>query len=170
MEENWKVIKGFSNYLVSDLGRVISTSRKTPRFLKDDLSGRYMRITLCEKGKLFRAATHRLVAEAFLEADSSRFFVNHIDGDRGNNSASNLEWCTQSENQIHAYSTGLQGICQEKPNATKTNAEVEKVCEFIQAGLIRSEVLTLCPYITKASFDDIRSRRSWVSISSKYKW
>ena len=52
--------------------------------------------------------------------------MNHIDGDKLNNAASNLEWCTQSENQEHAYKMGLNGP--EKANE-KTRKKVLQINE-----------------------------------------
>jgi len=48
------------------------------------------------------AAIHRLVAKAFCPGYRDGLVVNHIDGDKHNNRAENLEWCTQQENVRHA--------------------------------------------------------------------
>lgn len=64
----------------------------------------------CDNGSAVNAQVHRLVATAFCENDDPehKTQVNHIDGDPSNNNASNLEWCTPSENMQHAISTGLK--------------------------------------------------------------
>ena len=44
----------------------------------------------------------------YIPNKENKQYVNHIDGNKLNNHVSNLEWCTQSENQKHAYKIGLQ--------------------------------------------------------------
>jgi len=59
------------------------------------------------KGKHMCFKLHRLVALTFLPNPDLKPEVNHIDGDKRNNSVSNLEWVTRSENMVHASQTGL---------------------------------------------------------------
>lgn len=55
--------------------------------------------------KVFRM--HEAVAEAFIDNPDEKPFVNHIDGNKINNSVNNLEWVTAQENTQHAMVNGL---------------------------------------------------------------
>lgn len=68
----------------------------------------YIRVELCFDGVGKKYLLHRLLAAAFIENTNGKPHVNHIDGNKSNNALDNLEWVTQSENQIHAYAIGLQ--------------------------------------------------------------
>lgn len=110
MTEEWKPIKDWEEYYeISNLGRV--KNRKTNKILKGDINNYgYYRIRLEIKGRRKRYFRHRLVAEHFIHNDDieNKKFVNHIDGDKSNNTVDNLEWVTQSENEKHAFKTGLK--------------------------------------------------------------
>ena len=118
MDEKWRDIAGFEGlYSISSCGRVKSLSRITNRsnrhssfaynrkeiILKPIVrSNGYYHVALVKCGSVKQASIHRIVAQAFIENPKGKPQVNHIDGDKLNNALSNLEWCTASENSIHA--------------------------------------------------------------------
>jgi hypothetical protein len=105
-QEIWKPIKGFETlYQVSSLGR-ISNYRKVMSI--QTMPRGYKTIGLTITGKSHTRLVHRLVAENFIANPEGKPEVNHKDGDKSNNSVSNLEWCTSSENKQHAINTGLK--------------------------------------------------------------
>ena len=110
MPEVWQPIEGYEGfYEVSDHGRV--RSLPNPRDLKTRIlkpnSAKYKQVVLCVGNKRQSFSIHRLVAAHFVPGDKS-LTVNHKDGDKDNNCASNLEWMTMSEQQKHAIDTGLR--------------------------------------------------------------
>ena len=96
-------------YFISNRGFVISLVGKLhllkPRYDKNGYLRYYIRNLNTNKRKDYKA--HRLVAEAFIDNPNNLDMVNHIDGNKTNNHVENLEWCTYSQNMIHAHSTGL---------------------------------------------------------------
>jgi hypothetical protein len=110
--EVWKPIPGFSeNYLASSLGRIKSIGRYVKcragfRLIKDKIlrdynsPGFYKVISFGPRKTRF---VHRLVSQAFHENPENKRCVNHIDGNKLNNRADNLEWATFSENELHSF-------------------------------------------------------------------
>lgn len=79
------------------------------RVIKHNISNSgYKYVTLKINGKTSGRFIHRAICIAFKENYSNKEYVNHIDGDKLNNSIDNLEWVTASENNIHAYNNGLK--------------------------------------------------------------
>lgn len=88
--EEWRAIKDLPGYSVSNRGRVRKDSSGQIMVLSEN--GGYCRITISKH-------VHRLVAEAFIEKpDETKCWVDHIDGNRSNNTVENLRWVTPSEN------------------------------------------------------------------------
>ena len=100
-------------YLVSNLGDVIRQGRargaQPGAHLRQCVDGRgYATVRLRKAGGAKTEKVHRLVCAAFHGAPSvGRPFVNHKDGDKLNNTATNLEWVSASENALHAHKAGL---------------------------------------------------------------
>lgn len=101
-----KAIEGYPGYTVQPSGRVWSS--KSQRFLKPGINNAgYQVVDLHKDGKRRRYFVHRLVASAFVPNNREVGYVNHKDGCKGHNNASNLEWCTHKENMRHAWESGL---------------------------------------------------------------
>lgn len=229
-----KQIEGASKYFITDEGDVISFQRGTAKVMKKPIRWKYPSVQLrMDDGSIQSHLVHRLVAKAYLPNPKEHPQVNHKDGNKMNSHVDNLEWVTVSENQIHAYSTGLKrmprgtlngrnrlseqdvldiyqrlldgesnisvrnsyGIgtgtltCIKnksnwsyllkdlpdidiKPKSKSlTDEQAREVCEKVVAGMTARQIVDSCGfYVTQDHIWDIRRRRSFKHISSKYTW
>lgn len=110
----FRFIPGFKRYMINKTGQVFDMIRK--HFVKGCFSKGYVHFILVadtgEKKSLYR---HRALCLTFLpdNRDKNTLQVNHINGVKGDDRLENLEWCTGSENRLHAIYTGL--TCLSKP-------------------------------------------------------
>lgn len=113
MQEIWLPVEGYEGrYEVSNLGRIKSLARtviNTGRVLKEKYNcfhlkrGGYHSVLLSKDTVKSTIQLHRIVAKAFLPNPDNKRVVNHIDGDKLNNRADNLEWVSYRENSCHYY-------------------------------------------------------------------
>lgn len=145
MKEIWKPIEGYEGlYEVSNLGRVRSLPRATTKgkVLKPRLTKfGYARVNLWRNGKSRLFLVHRLVAAAFISNPENKPQVNHIDENKANNCADNLEWCTNLENHNH-------GTINQRISATQTNDpnKSKPVAMFSKCG----DLLGIFPSMSEA--------------------
>ena len=99
-EECWKVIDDFSNYEISNYGKI---RNKTTRYvLTPSIKSGYLCTSLTTgNGKRKSVKIHRLVALSFIPNPLNKETVNHKDHNKLNNNLSNLEWATTTEQNIH---------------------------------------------------------------------
>jgi hypothetical protein len=153
MIEEWRQVADMPAYEVSNLGRVRSIDRLIPnghggftkcpgRLLtpRPQMHG-YPVVTL-RNGKSVSvvARVHRLVAIAFVPNPFGKETVNHIDCNRANAVATNLEWCTQKENLMHSQNLGRMQrnywSGRRSPSASLTDATARSIRDaYAQGGV-----------------------------------
>ena len=100
--EIWRNIEGFNGkYQVSSWGRIRNAETGTVLKPYQNKKG-YFKVGLSFGGKSVKKRVNRIVAMAFIENPDNLPQVNHKDGNKQNNSVSNLEWVTDGRNKEHA--------------------------------------------------------------------
>ena len=132
MEEIWKETE-ISGYFISNLGRLKGRSGKIINTYLNKRTG-YLNVCLRPSGRNGKAKclkVHILVAKAFVNNPENKLYVNHIDCNKQNNIATNLEWCTIKENTQHAFKHNLVTIYRGEDNsqAKLTNEQVKWIRE-----------------------------------------
>ena len=113
-KENFKFIKGYEKYMISDYGRVFSIKRH--KFLKPYINSfGYYVVNLCENKIKKTIKIHRLVGLHFLENPENKKCLDHINNIRTDNRLENLRFATLNENSHNAKirkdnTTGIKGI------------------------------------------------------------
>jgi hypothetical protein len=162
--EIWKTIKDFENYEVSNYGII---KRKTDGYIvKQYIVQGYLKVNLVgvKRKSIF---VHRIISIAFLKNKNKhkdKTQVNHIDGNKVNNSLSNLEWCTPSENIQHSFNILKKQVKKgEKCNLSKLK---EKDIKFIRnnKNIYTSKQLQLMFNTSQSNICNIINNKRWKHI------
>ncbi len=128
------------NYGTSECGKVFrwATKKEMSVSLTGDASknNQYLRFRSCHNNKPKNARVNIIVADCWCFNDDpvNKVEVNHKDGNKLNNHASNLEHTTKSQNQRHAIDTGLKGKGEQLYNSSMSNDVAHLVCQHLQDG------------------------------------
>lgn len=107
-DEKWKPVLGYEDhYIVSNLGHVFSLYRNKSVRIRKSLRG-YGQVNLSKNGVLTTYRVHRLVATHFVPNPNNYTEVNHINENKLDNRAENLEWCSRSYNVNYGDRTEKQ--------------------------------------------------------------
>ena len=172
-KEIWKDIEGFKGfYQVSNYGRVKSLERKCKhnygglrrvkeKCLSQGKGKYYYNVVLAKEAKNKTLLTHRIVALHFVDNPYNKPEVNHKDGNKRNNYYLNLEWCTRSENEQHAYDNNLAVTHSENHHSAKLkNIDIPIIRERITKGdklttIAKDYKVTIC------AISAIKYNRKW---------
>lgn len=157
MKEVWKLIDKLGNAYVSNIGNVkvgekLVRKRKSPQgYLRCSINGKTEYI-------------HRLVAMAFVKNHDvlNKNQVNHIDGNKLNNRADNLEWCTQRENNIHKAKLGRNNNNLKPVPVIGINAKDNEIRVFRSEAEASRYVNGKSRGVAKAVSGELRTYYGWI--------
>lgn len=173
--ELWKDIPGFPGYQASSFGRIKAVAKQSyniksktlcwrkERVLKSkpDSSG-YLTHTLKGPYRKKTWLAHRIIAIAWLPNPNKKEFVNHKNGIKTDNRPQNLEWCTKSENGIHAVEFGLHNTLRGEKNGNHRLNKSEVIQIRASAGT-HQEIASKYG-IAKSTVYAIIKRKLWAHI------
>jgi hypothetical protein len=182
-KEIWKEIPGFENlYEVSSLGMVrsldkigyiknqwggITKRKQLGKKIKMSLGGKisqYLQVNLWKDNIGKTVKIHKLVAIVFLPNPENKPCVNHINGITTDNRLENLEWCTHSENSIHAVNTGLHRIKGEDNFMSKLKeVDILEIRKLKSMGIKQIEISKIFR-VSKQHISDIVNNNVWRNI------
>ncbi|MFS1292022.1 NUMOD4 domain-containing protein [Pseudomonas piscis] len=177
MQESWKAIPNFEGfYEVSSLGRIRSIERivgnrwgtEAGRIIPERIkafsrnSQGYCSVHLYIAQKMTKFYVHRLVATAFIKNPDELPQVNHLDGNKENNAAINLEWCSGTSNCIHALATELYESARGEAisSAVLTEASVVEIRAMAASGHYHKDIAEIFGVGRKA-ITKIVNRQRW---------
>ena len=167
-KEIWKPIENYEGlYEVSNLGRVRSIDRiiimkhrngcNATHYYKGKIlatrknNSGYLKVDLIKDKKAKTFFVHRLVAIAFISNVENKPQVNHIDGNKENNTIENIEWCDAFENQQHALNIGL------RKRRTMTIQEYQK--EYYIKNKAKKKLQSKLNYIKRKKIKESESEK-----------
>ena len=139
--EEWKPIPGFFGlYEASTYGRIRNTRGKILKTYKINSGYHCLKFTV--NNVRTTHLVHRLVAITFLGTFTTRKEVNHIDGNKQNNSIKNLEWVTRDENMQHASINGLLPTEFRNAKCKLSNKQVEEIRKKYKPFIYTNKMLS----------------------------
>lgn len=166
----WKEFGDRNQYRVSACGLIQTRTNGTSLKLREEwrekaifwrkcdyTGGGYLISSIKENGKFKTEYVHRIVAKNFIENPSRKSQVNHIDGDRTNNSVNNLEWNTPLENSKNSVDRGSH----KEKGAFKGKLTLEKVLTIvtlINAGKTNKEI-AIAYNIDRSNISKLRHKK-----------
>ena len=173
-----KPIKGFEGiYEVSEEGEIISLGRelKTPttKYISKERKTKgyktkrgYFVFDFRSNGGKCKLV-HRVVAEAFIPNPENKPQINHKNGIKTDNRVCNLEWCDNSENQIHAFANGFQKGNFNHPNSKLKYEDVIFIKNNYEKGVLGKGVRCLAKKfnVSVKTIQQIINGKSYKTIS-----
>ena len=168
--EIWKDIEGFRElYQVSNLGRIRRKDNHKvlkPLILTKGYKG--VRLYYTKKDAVTKKI-HRLVAKYFIGNPLNLPQVNHKDGNKNNNKAINLEWCSNEYNMNHAITNDLIKLGEDRTSSKCTEDSLQYIQKLIDCKFTIKQ-LSIVYCISKNSMKDIIRNKSYTHLHLNIKY
>jgi hypothetical protein len=158
---NWKPLKEFDGYSISDAGVV--RNDRTGKWLKNNINGDGYHVVSLKTAAGYRAITiHRLVAYAFLPpAAEGESEVAHNDGVKTNNSVLNLRWATKASNQRDRLLHGTHSRGEKSCHAVFTDKTASMIRDGSIGGGMNNSALGRMLGVSHETVRAVRSRKTY---------
>lgn len=153
---DFKPIPNHEKYLISIRGDIFSTITGIILRRKYDAQG-YVTVNL---GANFTTRVHRLVAMTFIPNPYNLPCVNHINGNKNDNTVKNLEWCTAKQNQEHAVRTGLHPIGSACSYSLLKEEYIPWIRKMHEVG-ISMQLISRVYDVSIGAIRDVLQRKNW---------
>jgi hypothetical protein len=185
MEEEWRKVPGIPLLWASNIGRIKAEKRDRmttrvrngvaqtypvgfPEKILCPWVGRhgYLTVSIAVDKTRKKHLVHRLIGMCFIDGYSPELHINHLDGDKLNNSLDNLEWTSNTKNVQHAWATGLVNLRGEnQPGAKLTYQKVKIIREMLKKGVTPHSIGVLAD-ICPTMIYRIRDGEAWNSLAA----
>lgn len=164
-EEAYLVNDYGRKYWITKSGKVVSTAFGRLKLLKPS-TGAGVVYPFHSLGNGVNLYLHRILAQMFIPNPKGLPYINHIDGNKFNYKLENLEWCTASENTIHALKNGLrrQARGTDYPQARFTEKDVKDIKQRLSNGERVKDISELYE-VTHSLVSAIKNGRSWSHVA-----
>ena len=156
----WKPLKSYDLY---EFTMPFNVKRKDSNKILSQYIGStgYYMITIKKDGKYKPQRVHRLIAKEFIPNPYNKPNVNHIDGNKLNNSIDNLEWCTTMENNRHAIKLGLNNNRGINNGMSKLNPQkVREIRLLLRDGNSQYKIANIYN-VSRSAIMNIHNGRDW---------
>ena len=166
MEEVYKEIELYGlKYKVSNYGKVVGARGEIKQRLDDD---GYLSVTVGSKEKRTRARVHRIVAVLFVDGRTEEFNeVNHIDCNRANPRADNLEWISHKENVAYSVDRGRhigKQMGAKNVKAILSEEDVIDIRMLFDSGAMTQKELSNAYDVSWSTIHNICFRLTWTHL------